>query len=157
MVGNRAMRDAVMQSKQVGNDKGRQLWVLVLAPGEEVKETIIEFAEKENIRAASFVALGAFSRAVIGYFDWEKKKYTPIPINSQVEVITLAGDIAEDKKGAPSLHAHTVLGLSDGSTRGGHLIEGYVRPTLEVTLTETPAHLVRNKKPELGLALIDIA
>jgi predicted DNA-binding protein with PD1-like motif len=49
-----------------------------------------------------------------------------------------------------------VLGLSDGSTRGGHLIEGYVRPTLEVTLTETPAHLVRKKKPELGLALIDI-
>jgi predicted DNA-binding protein with PD1-like motif len=145
-----------MQSKQVGNDKDEKLWVLVLAPGEEAKETITEFAKKEKIRAASFVALGAFSRAVIGYFDWEKKKYMPIPINSQVEGITLVGDIAEDEQGAPSLHAHTVLGLSDGSTRGGHLIEGYVRPTLEVTLTETPAHLVRKKKPELGLALIDI-
>ena len=74
----------------------------------------------------------------------------PIPVNSQVEVITLVGDIAEDEKGAPSLHAHTVLGLPDGSTRGGHLIEGHVRPTLEITLTETPAHLVRKKKPELG-------
>jgi uncharacterized protein len=144
-----------MQSKQVSN-KGEKLWVLVLASGEEAKETIIEFATKEKIRAASFVALGAFSRAVIGYFDWEKKKYIPIPVNSQVEVITLVGDIAEDEKGAPSLHAHIVLGLSDGSTRGGHLIEGYVRPTLEITLTETPAHLVRKKKPELGLALIDI-
>jgi predicted DNA-binding protein with PD1-like motif len=145
-----------MQSKQVGSDKGEKVWILVLAPGEEARETITEFAEKENIRAASFVALGAFSRAVIGYFDWEKKKYMPIPVNSQVEVITLVGDIAEDEKGAPSLHAHTVLGLSDGSTRGGHLIEGYVRPTLEVTLTETPLHLVRKKKPELGLALIQI-
>ena len=56
----------------------------------------------------------------------------------------------------PACTPHTVLGLRDGSTRGGHLIEGYVRPTLEVTLTETPAHLVRKKKPELGLALIDI-
>ena len=144
-----------MQSKQVSAEQ--KLWVLVLSPGEEAKETITAFAKKENIRAASFVALGAFSRVVIGYFDWDKKKYMPIPINSQVEVITLVGDIAVDEKCAPSLHAHTVLGLSDGSTRGGHLIAGYVRPTLEVTLTETPAHLVRKKKPELGLALIDIA
>jgi uncharacterized protein len=145
-----------MQSKQVSNNKGEKLWILVLASGEEAKESITAFAKKEKIHAASFVALGAFSRAVIGYFDWEKKKYMPIPVNSQVEVITLVGDIAEDEEGAPSLHAHTVLGLADGSTRGGHLIEGHVRPTLEITLTETPAHLVRKKKPELGLALIDI-
>jgi predicted DNA-binding protein with PD1-like motif len=145
-----------MQSKLVVNDKDQKIWVLILAPGEEAKETITKFANQENITAASFVALGAFSRAVIGYFDWEKKKYMAIPLNSQVEVVTLVGDIARDEKGAPSLHAHTVLGLSDGSTRGGHLIEGYVQPTLEVTLTQTPVHLVRKKNPELGLALIDI-
>jgi uncharacterized protein len=145
-----------MQSKQVSNNKGEKIWILVLASGEEAKQAITAFAKKEKIRAASFVALGAFSRAVVGYFDWEKKKYMPIPIDSQVEVITLVGDIAEDEKGAPSLHAHTVLGMPDGTTRGGHLIEGHVRPTLEITLTETPAHLVRKKKPELGLALIDI-
>ena len=145
-----------MQSKQVSNNKGEKLWILVLATGEEAKETITAFAKKEKIRAASFVALGAFSRAVVGYFDWAKKKYIPIPVDSQVEVITLVGDIAEDEKGATSLHAHTVLGMPDGTTRGGHLIEGHVRPTLEIVLTETPAHLVRKKKPELGLALIDI-
>ena len=145
-----------MKSKQVSHDKGQRLWVLVLASGEEAKEQIPAFAKQENIKAASFVALGAFERAVVGYFDWEKKKYMPIPIHEQVEVITLVGDIVEDEKGAPSLHAHTVLGLSNGHTRGGHLIEGHVRPTLEVTVTETPAHLVRKKKPELGLALIDI-
>ena len=142
-----------MQSKQVSKD----VWVLVLASGEEVKEQIIAFAKENEIRAASFVALGAFERAIVGYFDWYKKKYMPIPINNQVEVITLVGDVVEDERGAPSLHAHVVLGQSDGYARGGHLIEGHVRPTLEVTLTETPAHLVRKKKPELGLALIDIA
>lgn len=145
-----------MQSKQVSHDKSSRVWVLVLGMGEEAKEEITAFAKREKIRAASIVALGAFERAVVGYFDWEKKKYLPIPVNEQVEVITLVGDIAEDEKGAPSLHAHTVLGLPDGHTRGGHLIEGHVRPTLEITLTETPAHLVRKKKPELGLALIDI-
>jgi uncharacterized protein len=145
-----------MKSKQVSHDKGERLWVLVLDKGEEAKEQITQFARKENIKAASFVALGAFECAVVGYFDWEKKEYQPIAVNEQVEVITLVGDIVEDEKGAPSLHAHTVLGLSSGHTRGGHLMEGHVRPTLEVTVTETPAHLVRKKKPEWGLALIDI-
>jgi hypothetical protein len=143
-----------MQSKQVNSEP--RVWILVLAAGEEAREQIAAFARKERIRAASFVALGAFERAVVGYFDWQRKKYLPIPINGQVEVITLVGDVVEDERGGPSLHAHTVLGLSDGHTRGGHLLEGHVRPTLEVTLTETPAHLVRKKKPELGLALIDV-
>jgi uncharacterized protein len=49
-----------------------------------------------------------------------------------------------------------VLGRSDGSTRGGHLQEGHVRPTLEITITETPGHLTRRKHAELGLALIEM-
>jgi uncharacterized protein len=46
--------------------------------------------------------------------------------------------------------------LSDGSTRGGHLLTGTVRPTLEVVLTETPATLRRKKRADIGIALIDI-
>jgi predicted DNA-binding protein with PD1-like motif len=36
------------------------------------------------------------------------------------------------------LHVHAVLGLPDGTTRGGHLLEGQVFPTLEDVVTETP-------------------
>jgi predicted DNA-binding protein with PD1-like motif len=50
-----------------------------------------------------------------------------------------------------------VLGLADGSTRGGHLLAGTVRPTLEVVLTEVPATLRRKKRADLGIALIDLA
>jgi len=67
------------------------------------------------------------------------------------------GLLALDDEGRPSLHVHVVLSLSDGSTRGGHLLEGLMRPTLEVTLVETPAHSRRKKHPELGIALIDLA
>jgi len=49
---------------------------------------------------------------------------------------------------------HAVLGLSDGTTRGGHFMSGIVRPTLEVTIIETPAHLRRRKQVGLGIALI---
>jgi len=58
--------------------------------------------------------------------------------------------------GKASLHVHIVLGLSDGSTRGGHLLAGTVRPTLEVVVTETPSTLRRKKRADLGIALIDV-
>jgi len=72
-------------------------------------------------------------------------------------VLSVIGDVAEDDQGRPSLHLHTVLGLSDGTTRGGHLLEGIVKPTLEIVLVETPKRLRRRKRPELGVALIDLA
>ena len=144
-----------MQSKLVSSSP--RMWVLVLAPGEEAKSTLVDFAKKSNLKAASFIALGAFERAKIGYFDCEKKEYLPIPVEEQVEVISLIGDIAENDKHDADLHAHTVLGRRDGSTLGGHLLEGVVRPTLEVTLTETPAHLRRRMHPDINVALIDIS
>jgi uncharacterized protein len=49
-----------------------------------------------------------------------------------------------------------VLGLADGTTRGGHLLEGWVFPTPEVTVTETSAQLRKVMRPDLGIALIDL-
>jgi predicted DNA-binding protein with PD1-like motif len=146
-----------MKSKVLTQTGDGKIWLLVLESGEEVKKTLEGFAAANDVQAASFVALGAFERAKLGYFQWDKKSYKEIPVDEQVEVITLAGDIVPDEKGKPSLHAHAVLGRSDGSTRGGHLLEGIVRPTLEITLTQSPAHLVRRQHPELGLALIEPA
>jgi predicted DNA-binding protein with PD1-like motif len=146
-----------MQSKLVADKAGERTYVLVLDPGEEVFRTIAAFAGEERLSAASLAALGAFAEATVGWFDPEAKSYRKIPIAQQCEVLSALGDVALGDDGEPSLHMHVVLGFSDGSTRGGHLLEGMVRPTLEVTLTETPAHLRRKQRPQLGLALIDLS
>lgn len=146
-----------MKSKLVADNAGERTYVLVLDPGEEAFQTIGRFADEEHLSAASLTALGAFSTATVGWFDLAAKTYRKIPVAQQCEVLSAVGDIAIDDKGKPSLHMHVVLGLSDGSTRGGHLLEGMVQPTLEVTLVEAPAHLRRKQRPELGLALIDLA
>ena len=44
-------------------------------------------------------------------------------MSEQVEVLSLIGDVAL-KDGEPKVHAHVVVGRSDGSTRGGHLMDG---------------------------------
>ncbi|HWB50043.1 MAG TPA: PPC domain-containing DNA-binding protein [Stellaceae bacterium] len=145
-----------MKAKLVADNAGEQTYVLVLDPGEEAFSTIGQFAAAKQLGAASLTALGAFAEATVGWFDLAAKTYRKIRVGEQCEVLSAVGDIALDDKGKPSAHIHVVLGLSDGSTRGGHLLAGIVRPTLEVTLVEAPAHLRRTPRPELGLALIDL-
>ena len=130
-------------------------YAVVLDTDDEVIGELGKFVREQEVEAASLTAIGAFSRAVIGYFEWETKQYKKIPVDEQVEVLSLLGDVAVGDQG-PTLHLHTVLGKADGSVLGGHLIEAYVRPTLEVILIQPPSYLRKRKDPETGLALIDI-
>ncbi|MCS0495659.1 DNA-binding protein [Ancylobacter sp. MQZ15Z-1] len=146
-----------MKARQVSGDVDERRFILVLDPKEEAFAAITEFAKREKILGGSLTALGAFSRATVGWFDFDTRSYRRIAVDEQCEVLSAVGDIAEGDDGGPSVHIHAVLGLSDGSTRGGHCLEGIVHPTLEVMLVETPAHLRRRKRPELGIALIDLS
>lgn len=92
----------------------------------------------------------------MAYFDWPSRAYQHIAIDAQVEVLSLVGDVTLDGQ-QPSIHAHVVLGKADATAHGGHLIEGHVRPTLEVMITETPRHLRRRFDSDSGIALIDPA
>ncbi|HZZ71401.1 MAG TPA: PPC domain-containing DNA-binding protein [Pirellulales bacterium] len=143
-----------MKSKKVYEESGQKTFVLIFDLGEEVAAGLAKFAEREQVSAAGFTAIGALQDVTLGYFDWEKKDYTKIPLTEQVEVLSLIGDVSLDPKGKPKVHAHIVVGRSDGTTRGGHLLHAHVRPTLEIVLTESPAHLQRRHDPESGLALI---
>ena len=65
---------------------------------------------------------------MLGYFDWQKKDYKQIPVREQVEVLSLIGDVAEKENGEPQIHAHVVVGTSEGKALGGHLLEGACAP-----------------------------
>ena len=144
-----------MKSKSVTSGEER-VFVLILDQGEEAFKAITSFANEKAISGASVSAVGAFAEAKVGWFDLQAKTYKPIGVGEQCEVLSLIGDVAEGDDGKASLHLHAVLGLQDGSVRGGHLLSGTVRPTLEVTIRETVAHLRRKKRPDLGIALISI-
>jgi predicted DNA-binding protein with PD1-like motif len=143
-----------MHSTLLAENDGKRVFALVLETGEEAFACIARFADDHGITAASITAIGAFDRATVGFFDFETKSYEEIPVAEQTEVLSLIGDIAEGDDGRASLHVHAVLGLRDGSTRGGHLVRATVRPTLEVILTEMPGHLRRKKVEDLGIALL---
>jgi uncharacterized protein len=143
-----------MRSKLI-YDGPQRTFAVVMDTGDEVLQCLLAFAQEQTLAAAEFTGIGALSDAVLGYFDWQKKDYERIPVNEQVEVLNLTGNVALSD-GKPKLHPHIVLGKVDGTAHGGHLLEGHVRPTLEVIVTESPAHLQRRSDPETGLALIRI-
>jgi predicted DNA-binding protein with PD1-like motif len=132
-----------------------ETWVLVFEQGDEAFGGLESFAREQGLTAAGLTGIGAFREATLGYFDWESKEYEELPVAEQAEVLSLVGDVAE-QDGRPVVHAHVVLGLRDGSTRGGHLLRGIVRPTLEVVLRHSPARLRKRHDPASGLALIDL-
>jgi predicted DNA-binding protein with PD1-like motif len=146
-----------MHSKLLWSNAGERTFVLILEPGEEAVSALTAFATDADLSGSSLTAIGAFGRATVGWFDLRKKTYKPIEIDQQCEGLSLMGDIAAGDDDKPSLHIHAVVGLSDGTTRGGHLLKATVRPTLEVTIVETPAHLRRRKRPDLGIALVNLA
>jgi len=145
-----------MQATVLHSDGGQTTHLVVLAADEETVGTLTRFVAETGLGAAHFTAVGAFSRAVVGFFDLERKDYRRLPIGEQVEVLSLVGNVARAEDGSPKIHAHVVLGTAEGSARGGHLLEGYVRPTLEVVLVQSPPHLHRRMDPRFGLALIDV-
>jgi len=142
-----------VQAKLINGD-GEKTFALVFDTGDEVMSGLLAFAKEERLGASHFTAIGAFRDVTLGYFDWQKKDYRRIPIQEQVEALSLVGDVALGEDSQPKVHAHVVVGKSDGTAHGGHLLEAHVRPTLEVTLVEAPRYLQRKFDKESGLALI---
>lgn len=136
--------------------QGEKTYAVVFDKGDEFLSGLTAFAQQQGLDASEFTAVGAFSQATLGFFDREQMDYIKIPVNEQVEVLALVGNIAQEEDGEPKVHAHVVLGKADGTTRGGHVLAATVWPTLEVIVTESPRHLRRKKDRETGLALLDV-
>lgn len=142
-----------MQWRELSRGEHGRSVVLVFGTGDEVMETLTGWCREQRVTGAHFTAIGALSDVTLGWFDWEEKTYREIPLQEQVEVLSVAGDVAlQDDQ--PAVHAHIVVGRSDGSAHGGHLLRAHVRPTLELVLDEVPVHLRKRHDPESGLALI---
>jgi uncharacterized protein len=156
----------VSSSEAVPTGKAPKMQVQLLNPGEPTKQYavifyqgdeafsgLLEFAQQYHVTSAHFTAIGALNGAAVGWFDPQRKK---IPINGQHEVIGMSGDIAL-YQGKPVVHTHMLVGSPDGTTQGGHVLEAYVSPTLEVMVTVDPVTMQKRFDPATDLTLIDPA
>ena len=145
-----------MNARLLSEAHGLRTFAVVFESGDEAAEGLLAFAHDQEISSAAFTGIGALRSVALGYFELERRDYKRIDIPEQVEVLTMAGNITLTADGR-NVHAHLVVGRADGRAYGGHLLAAHVWPTLEVIVTETPAHLRRRRDPETGLALIAVA
>lgn len=134
-------------------DKSKE-YAVIFAKGDEAFSGLMDFADKHHVTSGHFTAIGALSGAVVAWFDREKKMYREIPINEQVEVLSMVGNFAL-YQGRPALHSHMVVGHRDGTAIGGHVIKAVVFPTLEVFVTVDSVPLHKKYDPGTDLTLID--
>lgn len=141
-----------MKSKQLNSGV---TFILVFETGDKVIENLTNFARQKSVAGAFFFGLGAFEHATLAFFDLAKKEYEYIPIEEQVEVMSMIGNISMYRD-EPKIHAHAVIGKRDGTAHGGHLIEGLVRPTLEIFVTTSGEELRRSLDETTNLPLLDL-
>ena len=145
-----------MQVQLLSRDERTKEYAVIFGKGDEALSGLLEFAENYHITSAHFTAIGALNGAMLAWFDPQRKMYKKIPIHGQVEVSGMSGDIAL-YQGKPVVHTHMIVGTSDGTTRGGHVLDAYVSPTLEVIVTVDPIAMQKRFDPETDLTLIDPA
>jgi len=129
-------------------------YLLEFRTGQEVIQGLLAFARKHGLVAGHLTGIGAISGATIGYFDPEKKVYLRTHEKEQAELLSLTRNLAL-MDGEPFFHIHVALGMRDSSTRGGHLFEASVRPTVEVVLTSYSKPVHRKIDADTGLPLLD--
>jgi predicted DNA-binding protein with PD1-like motif len=130
-------------------------YVLVLADGDQVQAAIAAFAHDYHVVDARFSAIGAVRDPEVAWFDKNRKQYKAMALREQMEVLTLAGDIALGSEGQPIVHTHVVMARSDGEAWGGHLVEATTSPTLELYVTTYAEPLHKRLDPATDLMLID--
>jgi uncharacterized protein len=143
-----------MKVQLLSQGEQRREFAVIFAKGDEAFSGMHEFAEKYQVTAAHFTAIGAMNRGTLAWFDPQRKMYKKIPIDGQHEVAAMIGDIAL-YQGKPSVHTHAVVSTTDGSTLSGHVLDMYVSPTLEVMVIADEGTLRKKLDPETDLTLID--
>jgi predicted DNA-binding protein with PD1-like motif len=130
-------------------------WMVRLDDGQDLFDSLAEFARREDLRAAAVVSgIGMVRRATIGY--WDGSQYRPQELTVPHEVVGLHGSIAR-AQGAPSIHLHIAAAGPDGRLVGGHLIRATVGVLQEILLETFPGRSFgRPMEESFGLRVLDL-
>ena len=123
-----------------------------LLPGTDMLQGLNQAAAELGFDAGTVQVVGAVQNLVVGYFDQEAKEYDePQRYDEGVEIAGGVGNISL-KDEAPFVHIHVTGSKRDGSTVGGHLMDGttvyMIEAYLRVLEGDAP---IRELDEEVGL------
>lgn len=123
-----------------------------LPKGDDLLEAITREFRERLIRKGAFSAIGAVTRATLGYYD-ESRQYVNREFQGRYEIAACTGNVSE-KDGEVFVHAHVVLSGHDYGCVAGHLMPGTEIFAAELYGTPVPGDVpVRAFDEPTGLAL----
>ena len=72
-----------MDVKRIQNGPER-IYAITFSTGEDPMAGLQELARREGVTASSLTAIGAFERAVLGFFDYDRKEMSGFPSRNSV-------------------------------------------------------------------------
>ena len=105
--------------------KQGRIFLARLDHGADIISQITDLAEKNGVETGALSAIGALSRAELGYYDQLSHEYGTFSLEEPVELASCSGNISM-RDGRPFVHAHAVLSDRTGRTWGGHLTSGTI-------------------------------
>ena len=124
--------------------------------GEEIVGEIKGFCTREGITAGLISGLGSVSRAELGLFDVEEKKYIKTEFTGILEIASMNGNVSR-MNGETYLHIHAVLSDRECRAFGGHFASGVVAATCEVMIRPVEGNPGRKFDGEVGLNMLDFS
>ncbi|MBI4253329.1 DNA-binding protein [Candidatus Uhrbacteria bacterium] len=127
--------------------------VLRFDEGEEVITGVIKFCNEAQIKAGSFIAVGACQQVILSYYDLERKVYEDHDIKKEMEIVCVHGNIGT-VNGSVIIHAHGSFSDRQLEVKGGHIKKLIISATAEVILTKLSGEIQRLLDEKTGLRLM---
>ena len=126
------------------------LLVLRFTDGEDLLEGMKKALKDEGIDSGVVLGgVGMLRNPQIAFYKGGGV-YEPLPVEGEVELCALNGNIAS-VDGEPFIHVHATLGRADGSAVAGHFAGGKVHMTAEVAITAVGSKMTRVLDSKTGL------
>ena len=124
-----------------------------LETGADWRAEIEELADREDVDAGWFTALGAVEDAEVWYYDQDEQEYRSVDFEEPLEVASCVGNVAL-LEGDRFAHTHAVLSRRSGQALAGHLNAGTVfSGEVYLRAFETPLERERDDLTDLDLWL----
>jgi len=124
--------------------------------GEEIIGTIRKFCTDNKISAGLISGLGSVSKAELGLFDVDEKRFIKTELEGIYEIASMNGNISE-MDDETYLHVHAVLSDRDCRAFGGHFAMGVVAATCEIIISPIEGNPGRKFDDAIGLNLLDFS
>ena len=130
-------------------------YLIRMERGEDFMTSLKSFCHNHAIKNAFISGIGSLSNPTVAHYDINAKEYKEKKLEGVFELTSLIGNVAICEQDIV-IHCHVTLADANMQSFGGHLINGTIGATAELTVTVYPKHYDKTVDEATGVKLFDL-